>query len=680
MAGSPGPSALHSSFDLIHARSCHKCNQRKTRCSKTLPCTSCFKLGVECVFPPPGRAPRRKKRALKAELVSRVKYLENRLQGLGEEAKRPQTPHSNHGDSNTEDISLISDVVSPLKFPKDKKITSGKNGPFGQLITDDEGRQYVEHEALIGFQNEITSISSREPSTREPKESHSQGKTSSTCMFGFRALAKSLHGLNPPPLTSRLLWGIYERNVAPLVSILHKPTIHRLVRKAATNAEFLDSTDEALVFAVYFAAIASMKPEDCLEKWKTDHDTLVQHYRFATEQALARADFLKTRSLVVLQALMVFLTALWRAEDGRFVWAMTSVVYRLAQGSGLHRDGSKLGLSPFETEMRRRLWWYIYLLDAQSSEAQAIGRLIYEGTYDTKLPLNVNDDDIFPEAMEPFTERTGFTEMTFCLIRCEINIRSRQLCGNTKPSLTPRRPGIEETENNLNEINSFMEKTHLQFCDLNVPIQCTAATITRIALARSWLIAHFTLITNGELSTDRWQQRRETLFQTAIDVLEFTHLLETSTETADWIWLFKMYRQWHALVFILSEICVRPASTIADRAWLIANLTFQHWQQDGPPKGWVLWKPLSRLFERATSKRTEQQGVLDIEQLEKDLQLPVSFSVDSLQISPVWASQNPGLGSMEQMPAAGIDTSSMDIYREIMRDAGSIFDWDDNQA
>ena len=30
---------------------------------------------------------------------------------------------------------------------------------------------------------------------------------------------------------------------------------------------------------------------------------------------------------------------------------------------GLHRDGSKLGLKPYDTEMRRRCWWQIVVLD-----------------------------------------------------------------------------------------------------------------------------------------------------------------------------------------------------------------------------------------------------------------------------------------------------------------------------
>ncbi|CAG8070395.1 unnamed protein product [Penicillium salamii] len=86
MERSVGPD-IPTSSETIHARSCQKCNQRKTRCSRTLPCTSCVKLGVECIFPPPGRAPRKRKRALKAELVSRVKYLEHRLHDLGADPK-----------------------------------------------------------------------------------------------------------------------------------------------------------------------------------------------------------------------------------------------------------------------------------------------------------------------------------------------------------------------------------------------------------------------------------------------------------------------------------------------------------------------------------------------------------------------------------------------------------------
>lgn len=94
---------------------------------------------------------------------------------------------------------------------------------------------------------------------------------------------------------------------------------------------------------------------------------------------------------------------------------MLAVLTRLGLGLGLHRDGTHFGLSPFETEMRRRLWWYIYLLEFQLSDCQATTPQIRLGDYDTRMPLNINDDDLSTSLVELPQERTGFTELTLML-------------------------------------------------------------------------------------------------------------------------------------------------------------------------------------------------------------------------------------------------------------------------
>jgi hypothetical protein len=52
------------------------------------------KVADSIIFPPPGRAPRRKKRALKAELVSKVKSLEQKVWELEDEDISPQSDTS----------------------------------------------------------------------------------------------------------------------------------------------------------------------------------------------------------------------------------------------------------------------------------------------------------------------------------------------------------------------------------------------------------------------------------------------------------------------------------------------------------------------------------------------------------------------------------------------------------
>ena len=70
----------------------------------------------------------------------------------------------------------------------------------------------------------------------------------------------------------------------------------------------------------------------CLHYLGEEHSTVLQRLRFAVQQALARAGFLTTRNLAVLQATVSFLTCLRRPEDADFVWTMSAVVLRLARG------------------------------------------------------------------------------------------------------------------------------------------------------------------------------------------------------------------------------------------------------------------------------------------------------------------------------------------------------------
>ena len=70
----------------INPRSCTTCRKRKVRCDKRHPCSNCHKAGIECIFPRPGRAPRRSKKPPDSELLARLRRLEGVVQSLGKGA------------------------------------------------------------------------------------------------------------------------------------------------------------------------------------------------------------------------------------------------------------------------------------------------------------------------------------------------------------------------------------------------------------------------------------------------------------------------------------------------------------------------------------------------------------------------------------------------------------------
>lgn len=100
---------------------------------------------------------------------------------------------------------------------------------------------------------------------------------------------------------------------------------------------------------------------------------------------------------------------------------LVAMVVRIAQSLGLHRDGSLFGMGAFETEIRRRIWYEICFLDLRTSEDHGCDPSIHTISYDTQMPLNINDEDLSedPNALPPVA-RSEFTEMTFSLVRFEV--------------------------------------------------------------------------------------------------------------------------------------------------------------------------------------------------------------------------------------------------------------------
>lgn len=90
------------------SRSCVTCRRRKVRCNKRSPCSNCTKAGINCVFPPPGRAPRKSKRPPDAELLSRLRRLEGVIDHLksGQTEGSPPAP----GSSSTGPSTIRSDT------------------------------------------------------------------------------------------------------------------------------------------------------------------------------------------------------------------------------------------------------------------------------------------------------------------------------------------------------------------------------------------------------------------------------------------------------------------------------------------------------------------------------------------------------------------------------------------
>jgi hypothetical protein len=98
------------------------------------------------------------------------------------------------------------------------------------------------------------------------------------------------------------------------------------------------------------------------------------------------------------------------------MWTACGIAIRIAESIGLHRDGTLMKLPVLATEIRRRVYWELRVLDSACAEDSGfMPTLIHDAV--TQIPLNINDSDIGP-ADETFpVEREGATDMVLPLLR-----------------------------------------------------------------------------------------------------------------------------------------------------------------------------------------------------------------------------------------------------------------------
>lgn len=380
---------------------------RKVKCDKKEPCSNCTKAGSACVFPAPGRAPRRPKVGGKqtsereAELLKRLRRLEGVVEELSGQVEVEAVKHSPNSDNSSthregESSSNTDPISKPYKLrvvgidegtrskkewltkafkigegpPKTSYGKDDRQGGIGRMVFDEGKSRYVSHPFWSQITDEVDEI--REMLHDQELDSDSDApivphdvitdSKHQAFLMGYSSNDVDLQSLHPLPSQIPFYWQTFLENVHPLVKILHAPTMTKTIKEVQNNLNNLSKSTEALMFSIYFATITSMNAEQVQSNFGISKATLLKQYRFGTEQALARAGLLNTNEIVTVQAFILFLVCVRRHDDTRFVWTMTGLAIRISQSLGLHRDGAKFGLPPFDTEMRRRLWCKLILL------------------------------------------------------------------------------------------------------------------------------------------------------------------------------------------------------------------------------------------------------------------------------------------------------------------------------
>ncbi|KAH7368827.1 C6 zinc finger domain-containing protein [Plectosphaerella cucumerina] len=605
---------------------CVLCQHRKIKCDRSTPCSNCVKANVPCT--PSTPAPVRKRRRPNQDLQERLARCEALLKqyastsgplpasaialatsaaassnGVGSPSPAlshsllpPPPPH--HGS--------ISSAASPASstgyslLPAAPTVSSEDGGtnfkPAGKLVVEDGSVKFMDsylwgmvHENLAAMR-EILESEAMDEQSPYPSEAMTPDDNVDLLLNDFSSI--DLQDVVPSAVQIFRLWQVFLERVNPVTKLVHVPTLQPIVIEAAANHRNVPHNTQALLFSIYLISVVSLTQAETRQMLDMSKDEALKKFSAGCRAALTRSDFLKHYDMVTLQAFLLYLVSLQGRYDRHAAWILSGVLIRIAHKMGLHRDGEMLNLQPFETEMRRRVWWHIVMLDSKYAMTSGFSDTLLPWGWDTRLPSNVNDTNLFPGSTE-LQPREGSTEMVFVLIIYTIGtffkdnripdfeqvILGGQLSEPGTPDYIAFRTSLDRFTGLIDELEANLIAVEQRFCDPSAgPIHAAAAAI------RPGLMEKVRPMIVPMRELPEWGTEvnnvQDNIFRISLTHHESAVRSYEAPHNHNIIWFLKCHFQADGFLFLVGQLYRRsPVGNFADRAWSVIEGIYKYHEE-----------------------------------------------------------------------------------------------------
>lgn len=180
----------------------------------------------------------------------------------------------------------------------------------------------------------------------------------------------------------------------------------------------------------------------CLLEWKPEEgsqgleerEDAAQAWYWASRRAIVSAPTFYGESLDIVRASCLITWYLVIQRRVPESWLTIGFGVRFSQAQGLHIDGERWGLGSKETEIRRRLWAQIFVLDRSISLFLGRPLSIQNEQSAVAMPSNLSDDELDNPHPHPLTHITRTTYLVINKALTAIIGLMQNLCFGLQPT------------------------------------------------------------------------------------------------------------------------------------------------------------------------------------------------------------------------------------------------------
>jgi hypothetical protein len=284
---------------------------------------------------------------------------------------------------------------------------------FGVMKVDNKTSYYISDVHWASVLNDIAEVrqffashkNQWEEQAEKVKASRKDAPVSSLVFGAMKPCSRAeIMKSFPSHNTTDLLIARYFSYCDQTSSILHVPTFNKQYNEYWKDPEKTSIVWIGMVFAMMRLATLSYhhdgdEPPEFRGGRCAD---LAGTYRDSMAQCLILADYTKPHKYLIETLIFHLFGDFSQTKDTDVsVWVLAGMTARLAMRMGYHRDSKMfLNITPFQGEMRRRLWTLVRQADVLFSFQVGLPSMLRSGDTDTDLPRNLYDEDFDEDSKE----------------------------------------------------------------------------------------------------------------------------------------------------------------------------------------------------------------------------------------------------------------------------------------
>jgi hypothetical protein len=438
----------------------------------------------------------------------------------------------------------------PAKTDDDKPENDTSDGlnveSFGQLnITNSGTGEYVGAGHWSSLLKEIEdvkdSMDNDDWADETAEDEWNYGNARSTVTYGIpKPVSKAtlIQELPPKEEVDHLL-PLYFNSADPFLFIIHAPTFLDEYKQFWRDP----SSTPVMWIAMLYSIMALSIIVGPRNPGMTQHDSTysasgavhdkgdemirkVFKYQQMASSAMVLADIAKNQPYTV-ETLMIYgeCEFLRRDDHHSKIWLMNGVTLRVAVRMGYHRDPSKFkGITPFQGEMRRRLWHVLNMMDVLISFAIGLPPMVRRVESDVRAPRNLFDSDISPD-MKSLPKERPYTEITpasYCISKSRICVLFAEAAELSQKIIPPKHSHIMAIDKKLEEayklIPEGMRVRPLEDCFTDSPVLIMSRYNIELLYQKTRIILHRNFVTAGQADA-RYAESRKICLDAAMETM-----------------------------------------------------------------------------------------------------------------------------------------------------------------